>query len=321
MFKRITCEDLCDEFLQYVELKGRKKSTISTYHTRICNHILPIFPEYVKKIKDKDITKNYLEKMQSMNRNYYSDIATLSNAILKHAYDKRYMRQYIKIPVPSKVAAEIKIFTDEEQIIIIEYLLSHLDNTNFGFLLALLAGLRAGELSALRLKNINCYRVRIKKTLQRIKDLTPDAKSKTIIVEDEPKSPASKRPIPLVELLQVCYEKISKTNEEHYLLTDNFDYIEPRQLEREFERILIACNIPILKLHSLRHTFATNCVRAKMDIKVLADLMGHSNTSTTLKYYVYVDYEIKEKNMAMLSEKWNFERIWEYNPQLKYRYA
>lgn len=320
MFKRMTCENLCAEYLQQMELKGRKKSTIATYHNRIYKHILPVLPRYVKKINYKDITRVFLEKMKSIDKNYYVDIVILTNAILRFAFEKRDIKYYIRLPVPCKIEKEIEVFSDDEQVILIEYLLNHLDNLTYGFLLKLFAGLRAGELSALRLKNINSFRVKITKTLQRIKNLIFNTKQKTIVVEEEPKSKASKRPIPLVELLQVCYKKISKTNEEHYLLTDSFDYLEPRQIERKFVEVLKACNLPLRNLHALRHTFATNCVRAGVDIKVLAELMGHSNTSITLKYYIYVDYEIKEKNIEKLSAKWNFEKVWEYNPQLKYKY-
>lgn len=321
MFKRMTCEELCLEYLQYVELKGRKKSTIATYHTRIYNHILPLLPKLVKKINDRDITKTFLEKMKTMSKNHYVDIVMLTNAILKYGYEKRYIKSYIKLPIPCKDVKEIEVFPDEEQIILIEYLLNHLDNLNYGFLLKLLAGLRVGELSALRLKNINRLRVKILKTMQRIKNLLSNGKNKTIIVEDEPKSNFSKRSVPLVELLKTCYEKINKTNEEHYLLTDSFKYIEPRQLEREFVKILKACNLPLRNLHALRHTFATNCVRAGVDIKVLAELLGHADISVTLKYYVFVDYEIKEKGIEKLSSKWNFDKIWNYNPSLKIKYA
>lgn len=321
MFKRMTCEDLCLEYLRYVELKGRKKSTIATYHTRIYKHILPLLPVNAKKINDRDITRAFLEKMKTTSKNHYVDIVILTNAILKYAYEKRYVKSYIKLPVPCKDVKEIEVFPDEEQIVLIEYLLNHLNNLNYGFLLKLLAGLRVGELSALKLKALNRFRVKILRTLQRIKNLLSNGKSKTIIIEDEPKSSFSKRSIPLVELLQKCYDKISKTNEEHYLLTDSFKYIEPRQLEREFAKILRACNLPYRNLHALRHTFATNCVRAGVDIKVLAELMGHSNTSITLKYYIFVDYEIKEKSIEKLSNKWNFERVWKYNPCLKDKYA
>lgn len=50
--------------------------------------------------------------------------------------------------------------------------------------------------------------------------------------------------------------------------------------------------------HILRHTFATNKVAEKMDIKSLQYVMGHSNSSLTLDVYAHADFEqiVKEMN-------------------------
>ncbi len=46
-----------------------------------------------------------------------------------------------------------------------------------------------------------------------------------------------------------------------------------------------------LHTHMLRGTFATRCAEAKMDPNVLKEILGHSDTSITMKYYVDVDTE------------------------------
>ena len=56
----------------------------------------------------------------------------------------------------------------------------------------------------------------------------------------------------------------------------------------------------------LRHTFATRCVEAKIAPAVLKKLMGHTDISTTMKYYVNVDdhFEISEyKNVESYLEQ------------------
>ena len=46
-------------------------------------------------------------------------------------------------------------------------------------------------------------------------------------------------------------------------------------------------------LHDLRHTFATACVRANMDVKTLQSILGHSSAAVTLDVYSSADPSAK----------------------------
>lgn len=46
-------------------------------------------------------------------------------------------------------------------------------------------------------------------------------------------------------------------------------------------------------LHDLRHTFATACVRANMDVKTLQSILGHSSAAMTLDVYAAADPSAK----------------------------
>lgn len=50
--------------------------------------------------------------------------------------------------------------------------------------------------------------------------------------------------------------------------------------------------------HALRHTFATRCVEAGIQPKVLQKIMGHSTISVTMDLYVHVtdDFQTEELN-------------------------
>lgn len=49
------------------------------------------------------------------------------------------------------------------------------------------------------------------------------------------------------------------------------------------------------KFHTLRHTFATNCIKVGMDPKSLSEVLGHSNVDITLNLYVHPSFETKKK--------------------------
>ncbi len=46
--------------------------------------------------------------------------------------------------------------------------------------------------------------------------------------------------------------------------------------------------------HMLRGTFATRCAEAKIDPNVLKEILGHSDTSITMKYYIDIDTDFIE---------------------------
>ena len=52
--------------------------------------------------------------------------------------------------------------------------------------------------------------------------------------------------------------------------------------------------------HALRHTFATRCIEAGVDVKTLSELLGHSDVKTTLNRYVHSSFELKQKSMEQL---------------------
>lgn len=59
--------------------------------------------------------------------------------------------------------------------------------------------------------------------------------------------------------------------------------------------------IPNYNFHTLRHTFATNCIDSGMDIKSLSEILGHSNVQITLDRYVHPSMDTKRKYIDALS--------------------
>ncbi|MFR1477837.1 MAG: tyrosine-type recombinase/integrase [Hydrogeniiclostridium mannosilyticum] len=54
--------------------------------------------------------------------------------------------------------------------------------------------------------------------------------------------------------------------------------------------------------HVLRHTFATRCVEAKIDIKTLSEILGHSSVTITMNRYVHPSLELKRETMEQLAD-------------------
>ena len=55
-----------------------------------------------------------------------------------------------------------------------------------------------------------------------------------------------------------------------------------------------------ISCHSLRHTFTTRLCEAGTNIKLMQDILGHQDISTTMNIYADVTKELREKELGNL---------------------
>ena len=60
--------------------------------------------------------------------------------------------------------------------------------------------------------------------------------------------------------------------------------------------------LPNFSCHNLRHTFATRLCEAGVNIKVIQEILGHSDISTTLDIYTDATSDFKKKEMLSFEE-------------------
>ena len=77
--------------------------------------------------------------------------------------------------------------------------------------------------------------------------------------------------------------------------------MEPRQLQKRLAKYTKECGLEGVHFHTIRHTFATRCVEAGVEIKSLSEILGHANTTITLDRYVHSSMDMKRANMEKLS--------------------
>lgn len=68
-------------------------------------------------------------------------------------------------------------------------------------------------------------------------------------------------------------------------------------MQIKFEKIIAECGLDKTNFHALRHTFATRCIEAGVDVKTLSEMLGHSDVKTTLNKYVHSSFELKQQSM------------------------
>ena len=126
--------------------------------------------------------------------------------------------------------------------------------------------------------------------------------NKTIVIIDTPKSMTSIRTIPINSKLYNILKQVKrKCTKNDFVLTGLSDhYVEPRNYQYNFKEILKKSKIKRYKFHTLRHTFATNCIEAGMDIKSLSEILGHADVSITLNIYVHSSDKTKRKYLEKI---------------------
>mgnify|MGYP004669139411 CR=1 FL=1 len=302
------------QWLSSVRIKNKIPTYIKYEHI-IINHLIPAFGNYeMIQIDTLKINDFIMEKSQNGRINLLGglspksvkDILCVLKQIIKYAKSLDIeINSNLSITEPRVLKKDVSILSKENQKILELYLYNNINLLNLGILLVLYTGLRLGEICALTKKDIDLTNniIKISKTMQRIKNPNKQAESKTIILIDTPKSISSIRSIPIPAfLVPTMQELLSGLSPDSYILT-GFEnkFIEPRNYENIFKRILKECQLENIHFHALRHTFATRAVEANFDIKTLSELLGHSNVSITLNKYVHSSMELKKKNMDKLN--------------------
>ena len=155
----------------------------------------------------------------------------------------------------------------------------------FGIVLCLYTGLRIGELLALEWKDLN-----LKNETLSVTKTCYDGKDKDgtfCRMADSPKTKSSQRTLPVPKQLLPKLKELKRTSDCRYVISKKGKPIFIRTYQRAFERLLKKLRIPRKRFHSLRHTFATRALECGMDVKTLAEILGHKNVTITLNRYAH----------------------------------
>lgn len=157
------------------------------------------------------------------------------------------------------------------------------------WLLALLCGLRRGELLGLRWSDVDLSAAQIHVCNQRML-------INGTLIDRPPKSAAGVRDIPLPAVLVTALTRARRSAASVYVCP-----LTPQQLRRELGKACAAAGVPTLHIHGLRHSMATAALEAGVDIKVLQTLLGHSHFSVTADTYLHPSSSIRAGAVAALA--------------------
>lgn len=304
---QIKFNDVLDIWLRNnsVRLKG---ATINKYSYLINSHIRPVLGDKnVSEITASCINEFLLQKLQhgslknneGLSPSYVRSITIIVNSVINFAA-REHMCPPLMSPVykPILMKKESKVLSAEEQRKLEEYAIKTKDHTCIGIFLSLHAGLRIGEVCALSKDDVDLEKavIHIRHTVARIID--PNDSKRTKLIIDFPKTKASFRDIPIPSVL---LEILKNSHLTDYVVSDDNKFFNPRTFEYRFQKILEKCGIERVNYHMLRHTFATRCIEAGVDMKSLSEILGHSSVSVTMGTYVHSSMELKRFQIEKIS--------------------
>lgn len=92
-------------------------------------------------------------------------------------------------------------------------------------------------------------------------------------------------------------------NKEGMIFVDeNGVLINGSQFTQKFKSLLKKNGLRQIRVHDLRHTFASQSLKSGTKIESVRDMLGHSNIQTTLNIYRHVDLDEKQADINRLSE-------------------
>ena len=304
-----------------------KYSTRDEYKRYIEKRIAPALGKIrLKYLTKDDIQKFYeglikqgrLDEKGGLSPKTIRNIHNMLHAALDSAVNENYIDRNVSenTTLPRQMKKEMQFLNLDDERKLSE--VSKGERLGIGVLIAIHTGLRIGEIMALTWDEVDMKKhvISVKKTMRRINNPDPEKScSKTIIIEDEPKTAKSCRNIPVDDVLYPYLEKMMETQKaektllgqeykdsNHVICFPDGGIIEPRTYEDFFKRMLKKAKISSINFHSLRHTFAARSIEAGIDLYTLSSLLGHASIQITLDNYAHLSDQGKLSAIQKLSK-------------------
>ena len=301
-------------WIEKYKASGLAPSTLTSYRTNFRVHIQPA----IGKIPLYKLSNYHIQRMLDNVGGSLSLFIKVYNVIhgaLEKAVELGMIaRNPCKgVAFPEDDKEEMRVLDKEEQ----QRFIAALDGEYYRVMLLtyLYTGMRAGEVIPLLWSDIDLEKRSIwvnKKavTTQNLKEHTTKQE-----VQNFCKTKSSKRTVVitagLVEILrkhkESMKERFEALGEEWsedglvFLNTRNH-IVQYGNLKEALNRIYKKAGIEGATMHTLRHTYATRCFEAGVNIKAISKQLGHKDIKTTYNIYVHLLEDTKAKEIDKLGE-------------------
>lgn len=289
-------------------------ATLTSYRNNARIHIKP----YVGEIPLRELSTYHIQRMldgiggslSTFIKNYNIIHGALEKAVELGMIPRNPCKG---VAFPKDDKRKMRVLTKEEQ----KRFIMALDGEYYRamFLTYLYTGMRIGEGIPLQWKDIDLEKRTLRVNKKAIVAHDYNKHEAVQVVQDFCKTKSSKRTIAitagLVAVLREHKETMMKLAEdmgeewsEESLVFRNSrgNMVYGRNLQEVLYRIYDKAEIEGATMHTLRHSYATRCFEAGVDIKAISEQLGHANVKTTYNIYVHLLEDTKAKEIDKLGE-------------------
>lgn len=324
---RLTVGEWLDTWLREYKKPSLRPTTYDSYEVQVRCHLKPA----IGHLRLRDLRPEHLQHLY--NDKAKSGLSTTTvryiHAIMHQALEQAVKNQLVgrnvskATTLPAMHKKEIRTL-DLDQVVRLFTAIEG-DRLFPAVYLEINTGLRRGELLGLRWRDVDLKAgtLTVRQELVRVRN--HDAKEgerKTLLVFQEPKTPSSRRTIPIPEsALAELKRWKARQNQERLLLGAAYQDnglvfcledgrpIDPRNFTRHFDVMLKKSGLPHIRFHDARHTFATLMLELGEHPKVVQQLLGHSRIAVTLDTYSHVSLDLEKRAVARFNEVLKEKRV------------
>ena len=286
-----TFRDAAENWLAYCEnVRDCKASTMADYRNMVRVLTRDFGDRKVEAITSQDIDL-WVSRREGSNRTRQKYLVCLGSIF------KRAMRVYGLPRNPADIverprvrrAATIDVLRPEEVLALVRAAESDQDAAIFHT--AAFAGLRVGELMALRWRDVDFTRrtIHVRENWTHGETTTPKG--------------GTERAVPMAEEVAERLARLGKR--EHFTADDDLVFCTARgrhvgykSLKERYRAALKAAGLrEDFRFHNLRHTFGSTVIR-HADSREVMEWMGHADLTTTRRYLAFVDREDAAKRVS-----------------------
>ena len=308
---RMTLGEWLDKWLDEYMIFTIRESTLDSYRAMVKNQVKPfIGSKQIASLTTADMQKFYNKiKKEGRVREHPIHGKTLADSMVRgvhmmlhEALDTAVKERLIaKNPtngttVPKCNYPEKQILGDNQLETFLEAIKGHEYWCDF-FYVEVMTGLRRGEICGLKWQDISFEenKLQVKRSVS--------VKKGGGVSIGETKTETGVRciqmPPSVAELLKSKKQTaITEWVFPHFLHPEQ--PISPASAYRKLKVILKNAELPLIRFHDLRHTFATHATQGGVDPKTLAGILGHTNASFTLDTYTHVTSDMQKSASAVV---------------------
>jgi len=309
-------------------IHSNRLNTLNGVRLNFDRHIKP----YIGDIKLRDLTGSDLQWLY----NHLGDKGRVDNKGGLSGSTIRRIHNIIHQALDQAVAEDIVVKNVSNQVILkklqkqqfepytveeVQQLLESTRNEWLHPMIALLiyTGIRRSELLALTWEDMSFEDRSISINKALTKQATADEPSRYLVMPT--KSEKSNRIIPMAEPIAAILNERNKElkmlklksgdhsfNKDNLVCVDqNGQMMNGNLFTQRFKALLKKYKLRDIRVHDLRHSFATEQLKSGASAESVRDLLGHSNIQTTLNIYRHVDLDEKRDDIDRFSEHLNMK--------------